>query len=222
MTSKKQIILDARMDFEERLNTYSHGIAACVVAFVSPFLIGQSVLLGGARAISGAAIFAATLLLLLVASTMYHQEKRPIIKARLKVFDHCAIFLLIAGSYTPFTLLALKNHGGHWMLLVIWSLAAAGVIFKLFFAGRFRLVSTLIYLAMGWLVMAVIGPLFKEISAACAFWLMFGGASYTLGAGFYMVKRMPYSHPIWHLFVILGGGGHFIAVALQTLSPGAA
>jgi hemolysin III len=204
---------------EEYWNTATHGFAACAVAIASPVLIAASAQQASAREIFGVAVFCITLLTLFIASTLYHRELRPIVKARLKTFDHCAIFLLIAGSYTPFSLVALRGHGGHWLLLTIWSLALAGIVFKLFFAGRFRLVSTLIYLAMGWLVMLVIKPLFANISDACAFWLMFGGAGYTIGALFYLAKRLPFSHVIWHGFVILGAMGHFIAIALQALSP---
>jgi hemolysin III len=204
---------------EEYWNTATHGIAACFVALVSPALIATSMQRNAALESFGIVVFCVTLLTLFIASTLYHQESRPLIKARLKVFDHCAIFLLIAGSYTPFSLVALRDNGGHWLLLTVWSLALAGVVFKLFFAGRFRVVSTLIYLAMGWLVMLVIKPLFANISDACACWLIFGGVGYTVGALFYLARNLAFSHVIWHVFVILGAFGHFIAIALQALSP---
>ncbi len=200
---------------EERLNTLTHAIGACAASIAAAILIVETALRGGTAEFIGAVAFGVSMVLLYVASTLYHDTHNAVLKARFKVFDHCAIFLLIAGTYTPFTLIALKDSSGWWLLPTIWGLAAAGIIFKLFFTGRFKLVSTLIYLAMGWMVMTVIGPMWRAITPACAFWLAAGGFAYTLGAAFYMAKRLPYAHAIWHGFVLLGTACHFVAVTTQ-------
>jgi hemolysin III len=204
-----------RLEREERLNTLTHGLGACAASIAAVLLIAEASRRGGGAQIVGAVAFGVSMLLLYVASTLYHDTQNALLKARFKVFDHCAIFLLIAGTYTPFTLVALKDSGGVWLLPTIWALAAAGIVFKLFFTGRFKLVSTLIYLAMGWLVVTVIGPMWRAITPSCAFWLAAGGFAYTLGAGFYMAKKIPYTHAIWHGFVLLGTGCHYVAVTTQ-------
>jgi hemolysin III len=138
-------------------------------------------------------------------------------KGRLKVFDHCAIFLLIAGTYTPFTLVGLREDGGWWLFTAIWSLAVAGVVFKLFFTGRFKGVSTLIYIGMGWMAVLAIKPFLRQIPPDTLAWLLAGGLAYTLGTVFYMSKRIPFAHAIWHGFVLLGSACHFVAVTHQVV-----
>jgi hemolysin III len=202
---------------EERFNYFSHGFGAGAAAFAGAWLVAQSFSQASVIQALSAVIFVSTLILMLLASTLYHQSTNAKHRARLKVLDHCAIFLLIAGTYTPFSLVALKNHHGTALLVTVWSLAACGIVFKLFYTGRFKLLSTGIYVLMGWLVLADIGPLLREISPGCARWLLAGGAAYTLGAGVYVLKRVRYSHPIWHIFVLLGGGCHFLAVTQQVL-----
>lgn len=198
---------------EERLNTLTHGLGACFAAAAASWLIAESWRRGGTLELIGALAFGLSMVLMYIASTLYHDCSEPRQKARFKVLDHCAIYLLIAGTYTPFTLIALRDVGGQWLFPTIWALAAAGIIFKLFFTGRFKLVSTLIYLAMGWLVVVVYQPLTQVISTQCLVFVALGGAFYTLGALFYLAKRVPYSHAIWHVFVMLGSGFHFAAVA---------
>ena len=136
-------------------------------------------------------------------------------KGRLKVFDHCAIFLLIAGTYTPFTLVGLREDGGWWLFAATWTLAVAGVVFKLFFTGRFKGVSTLIYIGMGWMAVIAIKPFLRQIPPETLAWLLGGGLAYTLGTVFYMSKRIPFAHAIWHGFVLLGSACHFVAVTHQ-------
>jgi hemolysin III len=126
----------------------------------------------------------------------------PPIKARLKVLDHCAIYLLIAGSYTPFALVGLKGHGGHLLLAAAWGLAALGIVFKLFYTGRFKLLSTGLYLAMGWLVVFAIKPLWAALPGSTLAWLFAGGAAYSLGTAFYLSRRA-YAHAVWHAFVLV-------------------
>jgi hemolysin III len=201
---------------EEFWNALTHGFGAALSLAGGAVLITLVALRGDGWRLAGAIVFASALLLLYSASTLYHAVAHPPIKRRLKIFDHCAIYLLIAGSYTPFTLVGLREHGGWWLFAAIWTLAGLGIVFKLFFTGRFKLVSTLIYLAMGWLVVFAIKPLFAALSPATLGWLLAGGLAYTLGTLFYMSRRM-YTHAIWHGFVLLGSVCHFVAVSLQVL-----
>ncbi|HEX6557809.1 MAG TPA: hemolysin III family protein [Longimicrobiales bacterium] len=199
-------------DHEEIVNTLTHaaGIVAGLIGGAA--LIVVAALSGNARLIVGAAVFVATLILLYTASTLYHFSIREEVKRRLKVLDHSAIYLLIAGTYTPFTLAGLGGAWGWSLFGVIWGLAAAGVVFKLFFTGRFGTLSTAIYVAMGWLVLIAIVPMIRALSPATLSWLVAGGVIYTAGTVFYHSKR-PYMHGVWHLFVLAGSVCHAVAVA---------
>jgi hemolysin III len=199
---------------EERWHATTHGIGAAVAAFLAPMLIAPMVLAKAWPAVISCSVFVISLLLLLVASTLYHQAPTDQLRARRKIWDHCAIFLLIAGTYTPFSLIPLRDQGGITLLIVVWSLAIAGITFKLFFTGRFKLLSTLIYLVMGWLVIAKIQPLLAAISLPCRIWLFIGGAAYTLGAVIYLMKSVRYTHLVWHIMVLIGAFSHFSAVWL--------
>jgi hemolysin III len=203
---------------EEVWNALTHGAGAVFSIVGGAVLITLTALSGDGWQLAGAVVFSISLMLLYVASTLYHAVPHPIAKGRLKIFDHCAIYILIAGSYTPFTLVGLRTHGGWWLFGAIWSLAIMGIVFKLFFTGRFKLVSTLIYLAMGWLIIVAIKPMMVALSPAMLMWLIAGGLAYTFGTIFYMSKRIPYTHAIWHGFVLLGSACHFVAVSLQVLA----
>lgn len=197
---------------EELANALTHGIAAAAALGAGAVLITLSALWGDVWKLSGAIVYVATLFVMYLASTVYHSIPQPKLKARFKVLDHCAIYLLIAGTYTPFMLVGLRGPWGWSLLTVIWSLAAAGIAFKLFFTGRFKLISTLIYIAMGWLIVVAIKPMMNSLSTFTLQWLLAGGLFYTLGTVFYMAKKIPYSHSIWHGFVIAGSACHFVAV----------
>jgi hemolysin III len=140
-------------------------------------------------------------------------------KARLQIFDHCAIYLLIAGTYTPFTLIGLRGPWGWGLFAAIWTIAVIGMVFKLFYTGRFKLLSTIVYVVMGWLVVVAIEPLLKSVDAFTLGWLLAGGLFYTLGTYFYQRDSVRYFHAIWHLFVLVGSVCHFIAVTGQVLVP---
>jgi hemolysin III len=200
---------------EEWANTLTHGIGAVASVVAMSVLIRLAVRGGDAWEILGAAVFGGALITLYVASTLYHAARRPHIKARLKIFDHCAIYVLIAGSYTPFMIGALRGGWGWSLLGVIWGLAAVGISFKLFFTGRFQLVSTLVYLAMGWLVVIAAGPMIQNLHPATLAWLIAGGLAYTIGTPFYQAGRFRYSHALWHLFVLGGSICHAVAVGIQ-------
>lgn len=202
---------------EELANAWTHGLGATAALIGGSVLISLAALHGDAWQLAGAIVFGLCLLMLYLASTLYHAIANPVTKARLKVFDHCAIYLLIAGTYTPFTLIGLRGPWGWGLFAAIWALAVAGVIFKLFFTGRFKVLSTGIYIAMGWLVLVAIKPLFDALDAWTLGWLFAGGVAYTAGTVFYHRPSLRYSHAVWHLFVVTGSVCHYIAVMAQVL-----
>ncbi|MEJ1096185.1 MULTISPECIES: hemolysin III family protein [unclassified Pseudoxanthomonas] len=204
---------------DEIASALTHGVGAAAALAGGAVLITLAALHGDGWQLGAAIVFGVTLLLLYVASTLYHAIQHPVAKSRLKVFDHCAIYLLIAGTYTPFTLIGLRGPWGWGLFAAIWTLAVAGVIFKLFYTGRFKLLSTLIYIAMGWLVIVAIKPLLASLDSWTLGWLLAGGIFYTLGTYFYHRESIRYSHAIWHLFVIAGSVCHFVAVTEQVLLP---
>lgn len=203
---------------EELINALTHGVGAFASAAAGAVLITLAALWGDAWQLGTAIVFVITLLLLYIASTLYHAARHEQLKQRLKVLDHCAIFLLIAGTYTPFTLLGLRDSWGWTLFAVIWALAVLGVVFKLFFTGRFPRLSTMMYVAMGWLIVIAFGPMVQELSTATIAWLLAGGVAYTLGTLFYHRESLPYAHAIWHLFVLVGSSFHFVAVSTQVLA----
>jgi hemolysin III len=202
---------------EELASALTHGFGAVAALAGGVVMITLAALHGDGWQLAAAIVFSASMLLLYVASTLYHAVPHPRAKSALKVFDHCAIYLLIAGTYTPFTLIGLRGDVGRNLFIAIWSLAAAGIVFKLFFTGRFKLLSTLVYVAMGWLVLLAIVPVWNALDAWTLGWLFAGGVAYTLGTVFYHRPSMRYSHAVWHLFVILGSLCHYIAVMAQVL-----
>ena len=204
---------------EELANAWTHGLGAVAAFAGGAVLVTLAALRGNGTQLAAAIVFGASLLLLYLASTCYHASRDPVSRARLKVFDHCAIYLLIAGTYTPFTLIGLRGELGRNLFIAIWTLALAGITFKLFFTGRFKLVSTLIYVAMGWLALVAIRPVMAALDAWTFGWMLAGGVAYTLGTVFYHRPKLRYSHAIWHLFVVAGSVCHYIAVMAQVLPP---
>ena len=202
---------------DEIANALTHGLGAAAALAGGAVLITLAAIHGDGWQLAGAIVFGITLLLLYTASTLYHAIQHPIAKGRLKVFDHCAIYLLIAGTYTPFTLIGLRGPWGWGLFAAIWTIALAGVVFKLFHTGRFPRLSTALYVAMGWLVVVAIKPMLASIDAWTLGWLLAGGVFYTLGTYFYHREPIPYAHAIWHLFVIAGSVCHFVAVAAQVV-----
>jgi hemolysin III len=199
---------------EEAVNALTHGAGLIASLAGSAVLLVLAAGSSDAWRIAGTAIFATTLVLLYAASTSYHLAWSSRLKARLKVVDHCAIYLLIAGSYTPFAL----GIGGGWgwsLFGVVWGLAAAGIVFKLFFTGRFPRLSTAIYLGMGWLALVAVGPMIRHFDASTLWWIAAGGVIYTAGTWFYHNNRIPFAHGIWHLFVVAGSACHVVAVGTQ-------
>ena len=202
---------------EELANALTHGLGAAAALAGGAVLITLAALFGDGWQLAGAIVFGICLLLLYLASTLYHAVRHPVAKARLKVLDHCAIYLLIAGTYTPFTLVGLRGPWGWGLFAAIWTLAIAGVVFKLFHTGRFKLLSTVLYVAMGWLVLVAIQPLLDALDGWTLGWLLAGGACYTLGTFFYHRPTLRYSHAVWHLFVVAGSVCHYISVMAQVV-----
>ncbi len=207
-------------DREELANSLTHGTGAGLSVAGLVLLVIKSAHHGDAWQVVSTAIFGASLVLLYTASTLYHSLRGERLKQVLQKFDHAAIFLLIAGTYTPFVLVTLRGPWGWSLFGVVWGLAVAGVTLKFWLAGRFRLISTLIYLAMGWLVMVAIKPLVAALPAGGLQLLIAGGLCYTGGAVFYLWKRLPYHHAIWHLWVLGGSACHWAAVYLYVVSAG--
>ncbi len=198
---------------EEIANSISHGLGLVAALVATPFLIMQAVRRGETGFIVGASLFAATMVLLYLASTLYHALPTGKAKRVFRVIEHSAIFLLIAGTYTPFTLGVLRGELG-WMLLgLVWGLAVAGVALKAFNRMSHPIVSTGLYLVMGWLILIAIDPLYARVSASGLLWLVAGGVAYTAGVAFFAAdSRLRYGHFIWHLFVMAGTTCHYFAV----------
>ncbi len=206
-----------RLAREELANALTHGVGAAAALAAGAVLVTLAALRGDGWILAASIVFGVAMLLLYTSSTLYHAVTHPVVKGRLKVFDHCAIYLLIAGTYTPFTLVGLRGPTGWWLFGAIWTLALAGVVFKLFYTGRFRRLSTFIYIAMGWLVVVAAKPMFHALDAATLGWLLAGGIAYTAGTVFYLRPHARWSHAIWHLFVIVGSLCHYVAVMRHLL-----
>jgi len=198
---------------EEIANSISHGLALVAALVGTPYLILQAARHGDTRFVVGASIFAATMILLYLSSTLYHALPVGKTKRVFRVIEHSAIFLLIAGTYTPFTLGVLLGAWGWTLLGVVWGLAAAGVALKVFNKGSHPILSTVNYLMMGWLVVIALDPLVARVPTTGLLWLIAGGVSYTAGVVFFALdSRLKYGHLIWHLFVMTGTACHYVAV----------
>jgi len=197
---------------EEIANSVSHGAAFLAAVAVTPVLVVSAVQRDSAAGIVGKSIFAFTMLLLYITSTLYHALARNKARQILQILDHSAIFLLIAGTYTPFTLGVLRGAWGWTLFGLVWGIAVVGVALKSIGGVRHQWLSTILYLAMGWLIIIAVKPLWLNMPSQGLFWLLAGGLAYTAGVGFYAAKRIRYAHFVWHLFVIAGTACHFIAV----------
>ena len=196
----------------ELANSIIHGVGTILsVAGLSVLVVFAS-LRATTWHIVSCSIYGTTLVLLYASSTLYHSFRSPRIKQVLRAVDHASIYLLIAGSYTPFTLVTLRGPWGWSLFGIIWALALIGIALKIFFTGRFRIASTLIYTGMGWMVVIAIKPLMQHMPPGGIAWLLAGGLAYTLGIVFYLWKRLPFHHAIWHLFVLAGSLFQYFAV----------
>jgi hemolysin III len=204
------------LNLEEILNAVTHGIGTILAIIALCVMVGLYNDVSEWHLMSGA-IYGGSLVLLYLASTLYHSFTNEKLKSLFKFFDHAAIYILIAGNYTPFALIPLHGNFGWTIFGVIWSLAAIGILFKVFFVKRFKILSTICYLLMGWFAVFIMKPLIAALSIEAIYWLIAGGLFYTVGAVFYLIKRIPYNHAIWHLFVLAGSAAHFIAVVNYVL-----
>jgi hemolysin III len=208
-----------RHSLEEIANAITHGIGLLLSIAGFVVLLVLAALRGTAWHIVACSIYGATLICLYTASTLYHAVISPRVKRALRIFDHSAIYLLIAGTYTPFLLVSLRGPWGWSLFGVIWGLALAGVLFKFWFVERFAILSTAVYIAMGWLVVIAAKPVITHLSLTAIIWLLAGGLAYTGGVIFFAAKRIPYSHAIWHLFVLAGSICHYFAVLSTVIPP---
>lgn len=198
----------------ERFNSISHMVGAALALAGSVVLIVLAARLGDPWKIVSFSVYGTMLVLLYVFSTLYHSVRGPA-KSVLQKFDHCSIYLLIAGTYTPFALVSLRSTWGWWLFGVIWGLALVGIVQEIWWAKGARILSLIIYVLMGWLAMAVVLPLWKALTPAGFAWLAAGGACYTLGIAFYVLdQRVRHGHGLWHLFVLGGSICHFFTVLL--------
>jgi hemolysin III len=198
---------------EEIANSISHGLGLLAAVVATPFLIQHAARHGDAGPIVGASIFAATMVLLYLASTLYHALPAGRAKRVFRVIEHSAIFLLIAGTYTPFTLGVLRGAWGWTLLGLVWGIALAGVTLKALNRLTHPIFTTSLYLLMGWLIVIAIHPLSESVPASGLLWLVAGGLAYTVGVAFFAFdSRLRYGHFIWHLFVMAGTACHYFAV----------
>ena len=202
---------------EEKLNVISHGIGLILSIAALVLLVVYASIYGSGWHIVSFSIYGASLIVLYSASTLYHYVQSPKLRHRLNIFDHAAIYILIAGTYTPFALVVLQGWVGWTIFGVSWGLAISGVILKLFYTGKYDKISTVAYVLMGWLIIFAIKPLVTNLSFEGLMWLLSGGLFYTFGALLYSIKRIRYNHAIFHIFVLLGSFSHFIAVFFYVL-----
>ncbi len=205
---------------EEKINILSHFAGIILSLPAALFLLIRAEQSGGLVHIISAALFGLTLILMYTISTVYHNAKLPAFRIRMRIMDHAAIYLLIAGTYTPFTLISLKGIWGGTLFALCWIMALAGVGLKIFFTGKYGLLSTLLYIFMGWMIIVALKPLSENLAAAGLFWLIAGGIAYTVGEILYSIKKIPFNHAIFHLFVLLGSTCHWISVYFYVLSGG--
>jgi len=197
---------------EEIANGVSHGAGLLAALVAAPVLVHSAVRHGGAARIAGASVFATAMVLLYLTSTLYHALPGNRAKQVFRLLDHAAIYVMIAGTYTPITLSVLSGAWGWTLFGIVWGLALGGVVLTMTGGVRYPKLRTSLYLAMGWLIVVAVKPLWLRMPSGGLFWLAAGGIAYTVGVVFYAAKRVRYCHFVWHLFVIAGTACHFIAI----------
>lgn len=212
MRKKSEVAYRSLSVGEEIFNSITHGIGALLSIAALVILVVVAAIKGNAWHVVSFSIFGTTLVLLYLASTLYHSFTKEKIKNLFARFDHAAIFLLIAGTYTPFLLTALRGPIGWTMFGIIWAVAITGVVIRSIYLTRFRKLMVGLYLGMGWMIIAAIGPLLKSVPDTSLLFLLIGGIAYSVGVIFYVWRNLKYGHGIWHLFVLAGSIMHFFAV----------
>ncbi|MEW6366738.1 MAG: hemolysin III family protein [Acidobacteriota bacterium] len=205
---------------EEIANGVTHAIGAALSIAGLSILVTLAAIYGDVWRIVSFSIYGTTLVLLFLASTFYHSSRSPRLKRLFKILDHSAIYLLIAGTYTPFTLVSIRGGWGWALFGIIWGLTIVGIVLKCFYVNRFRILSVLVYLAMGWLAVIAFKPLVASLSSGGIRLIVAGGLCYTCGVLFYIWKRLPYGHAVWHVFVLSGSACHYFSVLLYVLPTG--
>ena len=200
-------------------NAVTHGLGT-MLAIVGAVVLIVASSRGSAWQVVGCSVFGSTLILVYVCSTLYHSLIRTRARHVLRILDHSSIYLLIAGTYTPFTLVSLRGRTGWILFAAVWTLAVAGVVFKSIAVERFHVFSAIVYIAMGWLVIFATGPLIRAVTWHGAAWLLAGGLCYTGGVLFFALDRVPFFHGVWHLFVLAGSAFHYFAVWFYVLPRG--
>ncbi len=203
---------------EERLNIASHTLGLVLSLLALPLLVVRASLHGSVLHVVSFSIFGASLVILYAASTLYHSATKARVKRRLNILDHASIYVLIAGSYTPFTIVTLHGTIGWVIFGVSWGLALTGIIIKLFFTGKYDTLSTVMYVLMGWVIVFAMKPLINNLSTEGLIWLFAGGLSYTVGAILYSVTKIKFNHAIFHIFVLIGSFCHFMSVYFYVLT----
>jgi len=198
---------------EEVANAVTHGAGLLLAVGAVPVLIALGAVHGTGTHVVAYTVYGVSLVALYAASTLYHAFPWPRLKRILRAVDHAAIYLLIAGTYTPVALVALDGRWGWALFAVVWTLAAAGCVFKVFCTGRFERASTALYLGMGWLAVAALGPITAALPPPALGWLLAGGLAYSGGVVFFVWERLPYNHAVWHGFVLAGSACHYVAIA---------
>ncbi len=207
---------------EEIANSATHGLGAALAVAALAAMVATAAAHGDARRVVTMSIYGATLILMFLGSTLYHATRTPRLKRFFRVIDHSTIYLLIAGTYTPFTLVALRGAWGWTIFGAVWAAALIGILQTALFVNRFQRLSLALYLGMGWAIVVVIKPLIAVVPAGGLAWLIGGGLAYTVGVAFYVSKRLPFAHAIWHLFVLGGAACHFFGVWFYVLPLGPA
>lgn len=197
---------------EERFNIWSHGFGCLLSIVGTVLLLVKASQFENSLFLISFGVFGFSLILVYAASTLFHGTEDQALRNRLNIFDHAAIFILIAGTYTPFTLITLEGQTGWLLFGTVWTIAAVGVILKLFYTGKYDRLSTMMYIVMGWLIIFATNPLMENLSDEGLFWLLSGGISYTIGALFYSWNSLNFNHAIFHVFVLLGSFCHFISI----------
>ncbi len=202
---------------EKKINIISHAIGFILSIVALVLLVTHAILYGDVWHIISFSIFGASLMILFASSTFYHSAKKPVLRNKLKIIDHASIYVLIAGTYTPFTLITLNDTIGWVIFGISWGLALTGIILKLFFTGKYNLLSTIMYVLMGWVIIFAIKPLINNLPVDGLLWLFAGGIAYTIGAILYMIKKIKFNHALFHIFVLIGGFCHFMSVFYYVL-----
>ncbi|WP_227395337.1 PAQR family membrane homeostasis protein TrhA [Jeotgalibacillus aurantiacus] len=197
---------------EEFWNALTHGIGFLLSIPALVMLILAAVERGTAWHVVSFTIFGTTMMILYLCSTLLHSVRKMQLKKLFAIMDHSAIYLLIAGTYTPFVLVTIRDPLGWTIFGLVWGLAVAGIVFKCFFVDRYQIIATLFYVLMGWLIIIAVVPLYKELTASGFALLLTGGIFYSVGAIFYVWRKLPYNHAIWHLFVIAGSAFMYFCV----------